>query len=120
MLLKRKYDKKGNVSHVLGLRLPEVGAPQHLTDNLLQQGLAAGWISMGAGKVVFASEPEDVVFAIVAQPGVYCCHCGEMLDGGNEIAQAHVAEAHLNASSPDSENPAGYRQDNFYRCERVS
>jgi hypothetical protein len=30
----------------------------------------------------------------------------------------HIADEHDGDDSPDPQNPAGYRQDNFYRTER--
>lgn len=39
-------------------------------------------------------------------------------EDGNPVKRV-VREGH-SKESPDPENPAGYRQDNFYLCERVS
>jgi hypothetical protein len=51
---------------------------------------------------------------VLEVPGVYCCHCEQRLQGGNEIAQAHVSEHHTDEESPDAENPAGYRVSHAY------
>jgi hypothetical protein len=121
-LLKRQFDKKGNLSHLDVLEETPVGEEWHPSPRVIDRGLAEGWLSIGGGEVRIKTAPDvdDHVFKILAAPGVFCCHCGAKLDAGNEVAQAHVADEHSGADSPDESNPAGYRYDNFTRLERVS
>ncbi len=109
------------VSHLV-IQTGEVGKAQHFSPNLIEKGAAEGWLSLGGGKVVIttADHLDDAEFEILNPPGAYCCHCGEKLEGGNEIGAAHVAAEHEGEESPDPSNPSGYRVDNFYRCVRVS
>jgi hypothetical protein len=115
MLLKRVYDK-GKVSHVRVLR---AGRVQKFSTKFIEQQLGSGLLSIGQGKVTIRTAPEesDLVYQIVREPGLYCCHC-EQKQGDSQEAQKHVA-GHKEPS-PSPENPAGYRKDNFYLCERVS
>jgi hypothetical protein len=122
MLLKRQFNKKGEVAHLDVLIGQDVGKEWHPSQRVIDGGTAEGWLSIADGKVTIKTAPDadDHVFEIAARPGFYCCHCGELLQAGNEAAQAHVAENHSGEESPDPSNPAGYRQDNFTRLVRVS
>ena len=88
-------------------------------ERFVSNAAAEGWATLGQGKIVFHTEPDEVVYAIVNPPGAYCCHCGDQLGGGNEIAQEHVAMAHPGEESPDAENPSGYKVVHFYGLERL-
>ncbi len=125
MLLRKVADKSGPdpaegeawpLDHVKVLDAPP---KQNFSPGYLEGALAEGLISISKGVIEFHTVP-PVSYAIVAQPGVYCCHDGAKLDGGNEIAQAYVSEHFPNEPSPDPENPAGYRYDNFFACELIS
>lgn len=118
---KRHFDSKGAVSHLEVRRETKVGKEWHPSDRVVQAGLAEGWLSIADGKMTLKTEAgkSDHVFKIVNPPGVFCSHCGVKLEAGGAFAQEHVAGEHGDAKSPDAENPAGYRQDNFFRLKRV-
>jgi hypothetical protein len=89
----------------------------------LDEGINAGWISMGQGKITLhvvdeAENPVDLVYTIMHVPGTYCCHCDLKLDDDPSGAsnRAHVAERHGDTASPDPQNPAGYRVTTAYEC----
>jgi hypothetical protein len=52
-------------------------------------------------------------------PGLYCCHDDKQLATEQE-ARAYVGANFNGIPSPDSNNPAGYRRDNFYLCEQIN
>lgn len=97
------------------------GDRQNFSDRFVDAGIVEGWISLGGGGLRLRTAPdiEDVAFKVLEVPGAYCCHCGVKLQGGNDIAQAHVAEHHPDHESPDPENPSGYRVSHAYRCEVI-
>lgn len=105
------------ISHVEILDAP---AQQKLTQDFLDKGLVRGYISMGNGRITIEAKPEKVVYRIIRTPGLYCCHCGRELERSqkSEVAKAHIASEHSGVASPDKENPAGYRDDMFYACEK--
>jgi hypothetical protein len=84
----------GAPDHLEIQHVVEVGGTQHFSPKLVERGAAEGWLTMGGGKIVLktAEGEPDLEFAIIAPPGRY----------------------------EDESEPAGYRVDNFYRCERVA
>jgi len=117
MLLKRIYDHSGDtpkLDHVKVLRAKE-GA-QNFSTRFVQNGQADGLVSVSDGQITLHTQPE-LTFDIVRVPGYYCCYCNQPMSDG-AAARAHIAEEH-DGESPDSNNPAGYRKDNFYACERA-
>lgn len=114
MLLKRLYDEKKNVR---GVRVLRAGPKQHFSPKMVERAVSEGWMSLAAGRITVNAEPEAVVYQIKAAPGYYCCHCNRLL-GDGPSGRAHVKEAHKGEQSPDPGNPAGYRKDNFYACEK--
>lgn len=94
--------------------------PRETIDKVaVERALAEGWLAISNGQLHFATKPKKTSYKIVAAPGVYCCHCEQELEGGNEIAQAHVRDCALGAESPDRENPSGYKVTHFYSLEAV-
>lgn len=143
MLVKRKF-VDGKPDHLAILHGPDNGGRQHFSPRLIERGAAEGWLSMGNGQIVLktAEGEPDAAFEIKAGPGLYCCFCDAKLDSELD-ARTHVLDEHAketggkgsvelgifdgeekirsgHVKSPDSNNPAGYRQDNFYATERVS
>jgi len=121
---KRIFDNgvDAGVTHLEVVEETPVGEEWHPSPRVIEKGFAEGWLAMGNGQAVIktADGEDDHVYDILDTPGVFCSHCGLKLGGGNEIAQEHVATNHDGEDSPDEQNPAGYRQDNFFRLERVS
>lgn len=114
MLLKRLYDDHGKIC---GVRVLRAGAVQHFSPRIIEQGVAAGWLSMVDGLLTVNGHDGPVVYRIERTPGYYCCHCQAKLSDQTE-ARAHVTADHGGAASPDASNPAGYRRDNFFACVR--
>jgi len=90
-----------------------------LASAFVDRAILEGWGTLDRGKLVLHTEPK-LTYTITRPPGVYCCHCGEKLEAGNEVAQDHVAAEHVGETSPDPENPSGYCVTNFYVCEKVN
>jgi hypothetical protein len=107
-----RKDPPPKPTHVKVLR---AGPRQHFSQDFLDRQIAAGLISLGNGKITVktADGEPDLVYTIETGPGLYCCHCKAPMDD-SKSAQAHVAEKHGGASSPDKNNPSGYRRDNWY------
>lgn len=106
--------------HVAVESLHDQGA-QNFSERLVRQAVEEGWMSLSRGNLIIhtGDGDEDVVYKIEEAPGVYCSHCGEKLDGGNEIAQAHITDTHRDEESPDPQNPSGYRVSNHYATTHV-
>lgn len=84
----------GEPDHLEILHAPEIGGAQHFSPRLVWAGAAEGWLSLTDGKIIIktARGKPNLEFKILAPPGRY----------------------------DDPSEPAGYRIDNFYRCERVA
>lgn len=123
LTLKRLYATSATTGalHVSGVRILRAGAVgrrQHFTPNLLEQGVAQGWLSLSQGRLVIHGADGALVYRLDRPPGLYCAHCDQALaDPGT--AQDHVATLHPAAPSPDPSNPAGYAQRHYFACTRV-
>lgn len=104
---------------VAGVEIQQASKHQKFTPHIVEEGTYQGWITMADGQIIVDGENGRLVYDIVRTPGVYCCHCGSKMGGGNRVAQAHVNNRHSGEESPDPENPAGYEQINYYDCEAV-
>lgn len=112
---------------VVGVEVLHAGDRQNFSPSLIRQGQKAGWLTFEADRLtILDSEGDPVTYKVVREPGSYCCHCGEELpdasardeDSGMTVGQLHVAERHAGETSPDPNNPSGYRRDDFYACEK--
>lgn len=119
MFLKKIYDHSSGSPVVSHVEVKSAPATQKITPRFLQQNLASGLVSASNGQITIktAEGEDDLVYKIQQGPGLYCCHCEEPLDD-SKAAQTHVAEEHEDEDSPDENNPAGYRMDNFYLCTK--
>jgi hypothetical protein len=116
MLLKRLYDRSDPKSpKVNGVKILRAGARQNFSPDLLQQGVAQGWISLPKGKVVLHAQGGVVTYVIKRGPGYYCCHCGKSVDDAI-TARAHLEVEHRGEASPDKQNPSGYCRLNHFEC----
>ena len=104
-----------DVDHVQVRRLTNT---QKFTQRVLDRGFIEGFMSIGDGKITIKSKPKDVVYNIIRRPGHYCCHDDCLLED-EQSAKKYVTDNFAGVESPDSNNPAGYRKDNFYFCELV-
>lgn len=114
MLLKRVYDTSGPQPRLVGVKLLRAGPRQRFSPRIIAQGIAQNWLSMGDGKITLRTDP-PATYSIVRGPGYYCVHCGNPMADGPSGA-AHVKTDHAGKVSPDPQNPAGFRRDNFYEC----
>lgn len=112
MVLKRYY-KNGQVTHVRVIVAKKV---QNLSLRFIDMGVKQGWLKMQDGEIIINSEPSRTIYKIMQLPGIFCCFCNLALPEGGFMAQQHVAACHPGHVSPDTNNPAGYRHDVFYRC----
>jgi hypothetical protein len=116
MLLKREYDldSKGNPTTVNHIKVLHAGPKQRFSTGLVASAIAAGWMTLGQGKIKLHTKPE-LTYKVVRVPGLYCCHCrAPMVD--SETAKLHVASAHKGRESPDPTNPSGYEHIHYYDC----
>lgn len=119
MYLKRIFDHSSGKPVLSHIKVLRAGTEQKITPHLVEKLAAQGVLTLGGGKITLKTgegEP-DLVWAIVRAPGLYCCHC-DAPQGDSLEAQAHVFSVHPETPSPDANNPAGYRKDNFYFCTR--
>ena len=118
MLLKRVFDHSSGepvLDHVKVLRAKDI---QHFSTKFLEQQMASGLVSINNGVITLNTVPE-LKFKIVRGPGYY------VVFDNHPVADAAEARTYIEANfkgqpSPDESNPAGYRKDNFYACERIS
>ena len=106
------------LDHIEVKRVQGPGSRQVFSTRLVDNGIFAGWISLGDGKITLHTRPKPLIYKIVQMPGHYCSHCGERQPGEIE-ARIHVKTAHPGEKSPDPESPAGYCRINAYICERL-
>jgi hypothetical protein len=117
MLLKRVYDHSGKQPKLDHVKVLRANDKQHFSTRFVEKSTADGLMSLREGKIILHTRPE-LTYRIVRQPGYYCCHCHQAVDDGAS-ARLHLESQHKGKKSPDPGNPAGYRRDNFYACERV-
>ena len=118
MLLKRIYDHSGEKPKLHHIKVLRAKDKQHFSTRFVEKSLADGLLSMGDGQLILRTRPK-LTYRIVRAPGYYCCHCHRPADDGS-AARLHIEAEHKDEASPDPCNPAGYRRDNFYSCERIS
>lgn len=121
MFLKRIFDHKSGkpvLTHVKVITAPEI---QKFSTKFVEQQTTAGILSIGDGKITIKTEEKlpDLSYDIIRGPGLYCCHC-DAPQGDSTTAAAHVAREHAGIKSPDQNNLAGYRKDNFYLTKKIN
>lgn len=103
--------------HVKVVRGPEIGEAQNFSTKFVEKQQASGLLTMDKNTIVLNTVP-PMKFRIVRRPGYYCCHDDAPMDD-DKSAKAYLEQHFKGKPSPDRNNPAGYRRDNFYSCERV-
>lgn len=98
-----------------GVRLIRaVSGVHHFADEFILKAIAEGWMQLAGDRLTISPlDAAPVVYRRVRLPGLYCCHCDAPLEGNAVDCLAHVRAEHGDAPSPDPNNPAGYRRDNF-------
>ena len=104
------------IAHV---ELVEARERENLPTAFVDRAVLEGWATLDRGKLVLHAKPK-VTYTILRGPGRYCCHDDTGPFESAEAAAAYVAANFDGADSPDPDNPAGYRVDNFYACEKAS
>ena len=117
MLLKRIYDQSGDEPVLDHIKVLKSTKRQNFTQKLINRGVEEGWLSMGQGKITLHTVPE-LNYRVVRAPGFYCCFDDAKLDD-DKHGDRYVAENYAGQTSPDKNNPAGYRKDNFFACELI-
>ncbi len=113
-----------SVPPVRAVMILRAGKAQKFSPSIVEQGGKQGWLTMADGMLtinaVAAADddtPTAVKYRVLRTPGLYCCHC-EIELADTPAAKLHVTRLHEGAESPDESNPAGYRRDNWFTCER--
>ncbi len=98
------------------IRVKRLSKMQNFTQKLIDRAIREGFMSMIKGKIVLHTNDGDLSYKIVRSPGYFCCHDNEPL-GGEKECREYVEANFKGIESPDKNNPAGYRKDNFHACE---
>lgn len=98
------------------VRVKRLSKLQNFTQKLIDRAIREGFMSMSKGKIVLHTESGDLSYKILQSPGYFCCHDNKALGGEGE-ARSYVYTNFKGIESPDSNNPSGYRKDNFHACE---
>ena len=117
MLLKRVYNHKSGtpvLSHVAVVRSKD---RQNFSTKFVEDHLASGLITIAGDSLILNTVPA-IEYRIIRRPGYYCCFDDCAMPDGS-AAKTYISEKYAGKTSPDNNNPAGYRRDNFYACEKV-
>lgn len=130
----RDYFTKNEAGESLltGFRLERLaeGRRHHFGPAQIAKYESRGLITKTDTTITMHTVDGDMLFNIDHPPGRYCCHCGEALqneqteEGGEFIPQGHaklgagarkhVATKHKGKTSPDLNNPSGYKMKNYW------
>jgi len=109
--------KKGTSWPLDHIEIPLAPKRQGFSPKFLERAITEGWATRIGTRIVFDTKPKTV-YDVIRLPGCYCCHCGIQIEAGGTVAQIHVKTLHPDKLSPDKENPAGYRINNYYDCKK--
>ncbi len=117
MMIKRLHDREDPKPGPGRVKIIRVGQRQQFTVRHISGAVMGGYMTLAKGRIVLHAVSGDVVFRILRVPGMWCRHCGAMLDD-SAGARRHVIDRHPGVPSPDRNNPSGYEQLNAFECER--
>ncbi len=100
------------------LKIIRAGKVQNFTQKFINKGMTNGFVTMSKGQIIIHGKPVDLSYKVVRIPGYYCCHDDAPL-GGEKEAREYLEKNFKGKKSPCSNNPSGYRKDNFFHCELV-
>lgn len=101
---------------VTSVRVKRLSGKQNFTQKFIGNATRDGYMSMSQGNIIIHAEDSDLTYKILRTPGYFCCHDNKPL-GSQEEGRDYVKENFDGVESPDTNNPLGYRKDNFYACE---
>ena len=112
-----KTDNDGQPTDDLDyVRVSRVSKRQNFTQRFIDRAIQEGFASLVKGELVIHARPDELIYKILRMPGYFCCHDNAPL--GSEKEAVEYLDANFDgAASPDANNPAGYRKDNFLACE---
>lgn len=113
--LRNQYSDANDPPAITHIEVKHCGDRQNLNQGWVENGIAAGWLSIADGKISIRTDGEPLVFKIKRAPGHYSCFDDSKL-AGEAQAKAHVAQQ--DAESSDPMWPAGYRHQAYYECVR--
>lgn len=120
MLMQRKYDKAGKCTHVT-VKHTGTGPEQNFSHRLVEDGVADGWIAVGASHLVIKTDGEPLRYELKRTPGYYCSSTSERIPVSamawaswrrGEIARSE-AQAWL---AKAGKAPTDYEVTNAYEC----
>jgi hypothetical protein len=120
-----KRDARGtllNEPPVATLEVKHTGThdTQTFSRDLIDRLIADGVCSMSKGRITLHTAQGDLCYTILRLPGQYlCCHDGVVILGGTlrgDVQREYVATHFPGVSSPDPQNPSGYRCVSGYEC----
>ncbi len=89
---------------------------QNFTQKKIDQGVTDGFMTLSKGQIILHAKPADLIYKIIRAPGYYCCFDNSK-HGGEAEARQYTKDKYAGEVCDDSNNPAGYRKDNFFHCE---
>ncbi len=121
MQIKRVFNPETN--ELLYLKIVTHQNTQKFIQETINTLMEDGFLSMSKGVITVHGRldkdtPLDLNYKVIRKPGYYCCH-DEKLLAGEEAAREYVAKNYPDTDSPDPQNPAGYRKDDFFYCELI-
>jgi hypothetical protein len=78
MLMKRHYDNAGKCTHVT-VKHTGSSQAQNFSHRIVEDGVADGWIAVGALHLVIKTDGEPLRYDLKRTPGYYCSSTGERI-----------------------------------------
>lgn len=98
------------------IKVKRLSKIQNFTQKFFDRSICEGFASMSKGLFILHTIDGDLEYKIIRSPGHYCCYDNKLL-GDEKEARKYIADNFKGEKSPDLNNPAGYRKDNFHACE---
>ncbi len=118
MQVKRMFREEEGEKVFDHLKIIRHGKAQNFTQKFINRAMQDGFLTMSKGQIIIHGKPADLTYKIVRTPGYYCCFDHARMDGEKD-ANKYIESNFKGKDSPDTNNPAGYRKDNFFHCELV-
>ena len=115
MRLKRIYKTDGAEQVLVHIAVSQYKKNQNFSQKFVDKCIEDGFLSISSSTIVFDTMPK-LTYKIVSTPGIYCCFDNKKMDD-EQNAIDYIEQNYAGQDSPDLNNPRGYRDDRFYRCE---